>query len=258
MQWFDTHAHISDSRFENEKADVINRAHEAGVSHILNVFDGTKSVSDALALLNKTGLSFAAIGVHPHDASTGVPEEMASAFADPRFRALGEIGLDYHYDFSPRETQREIFARELEMAHLLKKPVILHIREAHGEALDILSSYYKKGMLTGGVVHCYSGSRESAREYLNMGFYISFTGSVTFKNANKLLDAARFVPLDRIMVETDCPYMAPVPLRGKRNEPAFVIHTGAFLAQLRGEDEALFALATTQNALSLFGPANSL
>ena len=252
-EWFDTHAHINDEKFQGDAQEVIRLAREAGVIRIQNIFDGTKGVDSARAFLDETGISYAAVGVHPHDAGKGVDEGMLEAFSDPRFRALGEIGLDYHYDFSPRETQREVFAQQLEMACGVRKPVILHIREAHGDSLDILHSFHRQGKLTGGAVHCYSGSKESAREYLDMGFHISFTGSVTFKNARGLLDAARYVPDDRIMVETDCPYMSPVPLRGQRNEPANVVVTGRFLAQLRETDEEEFARITFENALALFG-----
>ena len=253
MQWFDTHAHVNDDQFAGEAMDVIRRAHEAGVARIQNIFDGTKGVDAAAAFLDETGLNYAAIGVHPHDAEKGVDEGMLAAFDDPRFRALGEIGLDYHYDFSPRDAQRDVFARELDMAYAVRKPVVLHIREAHGDALNILRTFHTAGKLTGGVVHCYSGSRESAREYLDMGFHISFTGSVTFKNARGLLEAAKYVPDERIMVETDCPYMSPVPLRGQRNEPANAAVTGRFLAELRGTDAEEFADMTFRNAVALFG-----
>ena len=173
--------------------------------------------------------------------------------AHPKAVALGEIGLDYHYDLSPRETQRQVFNEQLDMAFRLDKPVILHIREAHGDATDMLTARWKAGRLPRGVMHCYTGSWESARQYLAMGLYISFSGAVTFKNAPKLSEVAKNMPLDRILVKTDCPYMAPVPMRGKRNEPAFVAHTCAFVAKLRGMAPDALAEITFANAASIFG-----
>ena len=173
--------------------------------------------------------------------------------AGDRVAALGEIGLDYYYETSPREVQREVFDRQLELAWTLGKPVILHIREAHGDATDILTARERAGRLPAGVMHCYTGSWESAKTYLRMGLYISFTGAVTFKNAPKVWEVAEKMPLDRLLVETDCPYMAPVPMRGKRNEPAFVAYTARRIAELRGMDEDALAIAAWENGCRLFG-----
>ena len=168
----------------------------------------------------------------------------------PKAVALGEIGLDYYYDNAPHEVQLDVFYKQLTLAREIGKPVIMHIRDGHGDALNLLRAH--KNELPAGVMHCFSGSVEAAREYLNMGFYISFAGPVTFKNAAKLPDVAKYVPADRILVETDSPYLAPVPMRGKRNEPTFVQYTAARVAEIRGEDAQEFAERCLENGLKLF------
>jgi len=256
MRLFDTHAHITDERFDEDRQGVIDRLREAGVELMLLVGDASKEEQPVYALAEANPDFYAATGLHPHDASAWndeVQERIVRWMAHPKSVALGEIGLDYYYDLSPRETQRKAFDEQLDLAYELNKPVILHIRDAHGEATDMLTARTKAGRMPKGVMHCYTGSWESAKQYLNMGLYISFSGAVTFKNAPKLSEVAVNLPLDRILVETDCPYMAPVPMRGKRNEPAFVAHTAAKIAQLRGMDEEEFALAALENGKRLFG-----
>ena len=162
---------------------------------------------------------------------------------------LGEIGLDYHYDLSPRDRQHEVFERQLDLALELDMPVQLHIREAHGEAMELMRRRHASGTLPRGIMHCFSGSWEVAKVYLSFGYYISLSGVVTFKNANKLLDVAKNAPLDRLLVETDCPYMAPVPMRGQRNEPSFVQYTFARVAELRGEDPETLAERLWENTV---------
>ncbi len=256
MRLFDTHAHITDERFDEDRAQVIGRLQEAGVEYLLLVGDGSKEEQPVYPLAEAHANFYAATGVHPHDASAWSGEARSRIIqwmAHPKSVALGEIGLDYHYDLSPREEQRRAFDEQLELAWELHKPVILHIREAHGEATDMLMARAKAGRMPRGVMHCYTGSWESAKQYLNMGLYISFSGAVTFKNAPKLTEVAEKMPIDRILVETDCPYMAPVPMRGKRNEPAFVEHTARKIALLRGEDEEVLALHALENGKRLFG-----
>ena len=256
MRLFDTHAHITDERFDEDRQGVIDRLREAGVELMLLVGDASKEEQPVYPLAEAYPDFYAATGLHPHDASAWSPEvreRIVRWMAHPKSVALGEIGLDYHYDLSPREVQRSVFEEQLDMAYELNKPVILHIREAHGDATDILTARMKAGRMPRGVMHCYTGSWESAKQYLSMGLYVSFSGAVTFKNAPKLSEVAVNLPLDRILVETDCPYMAPVPMRGKRNEPAFVAYTAAKIAQLRGMDEAEFALAALENGRKLFG-----
>ena len=201
------------------------------------------------------GYLYAAVGLHPNDADELNDDTMAQLkewMRLPRVRAWGEIGLDYHYEDSPsRQVQQEAFAAQLDAARQADKPVILHIREAHGDALAMLRE--RRGSLPRGVVHCYSGSWESAQEYLDLGFHISFTGSVTFKNAVKLAAVSDRIPLERLMIETDCPYMAPVPLRGRRNDPCNVKLIAQFLAGRRGMDVEELARVTRENGLKLFG-----
>jgi len=256
MLLFDTHCHINDERFNDDRAEVIERMKAAGIERAVLIGDVSADEQLTLDIIRNNDFIYGAFGLHPHDASQwsdGLEQKLIRLMAKDKIVALGEIGLDYHYDLSPRETQRAVFDRQLDMAYELHKPVILHVREAHGDAYDILSAKHKAGRLPGGIMHCYSGSVESAKAYLDMGLYISFSGSLTFKNANKLLDVARFLPEDRVLIETDCPYMAPVPLRGQRNEPAFVSHTCVRLAELRSTDPEEMARITYQNGLRVFG-----
>ena len=195
-----------------------------------------------------------AAGVHPHNAKDWTPELEAALrehLRDRRVSAVGEIGLDYHYDLSPRETQREVFARQLDAACEIGKPLILHIREAHGDATDILRARREK--LPQGVVHCYSGSVEQAKIYLEMGFYLGFDGPVTFKKAPKLCEVARFCPEERMLVETDSPYMSPEPLRGRRNDPRNTEYIVRKLAEIRGETFEQICKTTRENGMRLFG-----
>jgi len=258
MNLFDTHVHLTDPRFQEDFADVIGRMREAGVSLALTVGDGADDLEGAFALARDYDFLYAAAGIHPHDASAFSPEraEMLRAWMNrEKVVALGEIGLDYHYDLSPRDKQREAFDAQLSLAHELKKPVIMHIREAHGEAVETLASRARAGRMPPGVMHCYTGSWESARQYMDMGLYISLSGAVTFKNAPKLWEVAEKMPLERLMIETDCPYMAPVPMRGKRNEPSFVRYVAERIAEIRGMDAEAFAQAAAENGKRLFAIA---
>ncbi len=256
MRLFDTHCHITLDNFDRDRAEVIARMREAGVERIVIVDDASQEAQPAFALAERYGWMYAATGLHPHDAacwSDAVAARVEKWMAHPKAAALGEIGLDYHYDLSPRDVQRDVFDRQLELAWRLGKPVILHVREAHGDATELLAARWKAGRLPRGVMHCYTGSWESAKQYLAMGLYVSFSGAVTFKNAPKLAEVARNLPLDRLLVETDCPYMAPVPMRGQRNEPAFVAYTARRVAELRGMEEDELARAAYDNGCALFG-----
>ncbi len=254
---FDTHAHLDDERFDDDRAKVLQRMKETGVGLCVAVGSDLATSRAAMDLArHHAGIYFAA-GVHPHEAKSWKPgdeEEVASMLADPKNVALGEIGLDFHYDFSPRTDQKSVFMTQLELAHTLGKPAILHVREAHGDMLDILRS--RRAALPRCVVHCYSGSWESALEYMSLGCMISLAGPVTFKNANKLLDVARLVPIDRLLIETDSPYLAPVPERGKRNEPAMVAYVARKIAEIRGVSEEEIRRATYENGRRFFGIAN--
>jgi len=256
MKLFDTHAHLTSERFDTDREEVIARLHDAGVEYLLLIGEASEKDDMVYALAESHEHFYAATGVHPHEAqhwSEEIRAYILEKMSHPKTVALGEIGLDYHYDLSPRDVQRRVFEEQLDMAYELGKPVILHVREAHGDATEILSKRFKEGRLPRGVMHCYTGSWESAKQYLAMGLYISFTGAVTFKNAPKLSEVALNLPADRILVETDCPYMTPVPLRGKRNEPAFVAYTAAKIAEIRGEDPEAFALSALENGRRLFG-----
>ena len=268
MRLFDTHCHIADPRFDADRDEVIARFREAGVARALVVadprepiYDGPEDKGGQLVAVGNEGRVFdlveahdflyGAIGVHPHNASgwdAAAEATVLEYLKRPKCRLLGEIGLDYHYDLSPRDVQRKVFDRQLDMAFDAGVPVQLHIREAHGDCLDMLRARARAGRMPRGIMHCYTGSWESAKIYLDLGLHISLSGAVTFKNAPKLN-----VPADRLLVETDCPYMAPVPLRGRRNEPAFIVHTFAKVAELRGEAPDRLAEQLWRNANGIMG-----
>ena len=275
MRVFDTHCHIADPRFDADRDEVIARFLDAGVARALvmadprePIYDGPEDAGGKLVgvgneqkvfeIVESRDFLCGAIGVHPHNASgwDADAEATVSRFLTrPKCRLLGEIGLDYHYDLSPREAQRAVFDIQLDMAFERKIPVQLHIREAHGDCMDMLRARAKAGRMPAGIMHCYTGSWESAKVYLNLGLYISLSGAVTFKNAPKLSEVARNVPAERLLIETDCPYMAPVPLRGRRNEPAFIVHTLAKIAELRGVGPDRLADKLWENAMAIIGEA---
>ena len=252
--YFDTHAHLDDARFDGDREALLERMRAEGIAPCMTVGANMEMNEKAVALAQRyPGTLYAAVGIHPNDAPELTEEALGRlrAWAKlPCVKAWGEIGLDYHYDDVPREVQKEAFLRQLDEALAAELPVILHIREAHGDALELLRA--RRGRLPRGVAHCYSGSWESAREYLDLGFDISFTGSVTFKNATRLAEVSDHIPLDRLLIETDCPYMAPVPLRGKRNDPRNVKLVAKFLADRRGMDVEELARITAENGKRLF------
>ena len=254
----DYHAHIDGEEFDADRGEVVARAREAGVRAILNVGTGDPhggNFGRAVAVAEEFEGVYAAVGVHPHDAKLydETAERLLLEFVrSRRVVAVGEIGLDYHYDNSPREVQREVFAGQLRLARAEGLPVIIHSREADGETLEILRAEYS-GTERGGVMHCFGGGPALAEGALDLGFYISFAGNVTFKKAEALREVARTVPLGRLLVETDCPYLAPVPHRGRRNEPAYVAATARFLAELRGVGDEELGRATSENFSRLFG-----
>lgn len=254
----DSHAHIDGEEFDADRDEVVARARAAGVGAILNVGTGDPQ-SGALERAVKVAESYegvyAAAGVHPHDARLfdGAAASRLRDVIDSSARvvAWGEIGLDYHYDNSPREVQREVFARQLQMAREAGLPVIIHSREADEDTLAILRAEWT-GASRGGVMHCFGGGPELAEGALALGLMISFAGTVTFKKAEPLREVARRVPLESLLVETDCPFLAPVPFRGRRNEPAFVVETARFLATLRGIETAEMKRLTSSNFARLF------
>lgn len=254
MQLFDTHCHIADPAFDADRQEVIGRFLDAGVRRALVVADPceeTPNQEKVFDLVRQHDFLYAAIGVHPHNAcryGAQAEQTLQKYVQDPRCRLWGEIGLDYHYDLSPREDQRRVFDRQLDLAYERGLSVQLHIREAHGDCMDMLRARAAAGRMPRGIMHCYTGSWEAAKIYLDLGLYISLSGAVTFKNAPKLSEVAANVPGDRLLIETDCPYMAPVPLRGRRNEPSFLTHTLSRVAQLRGESPDQTARQLWQNA----------
>ncbi len=257
MNLFDTHCHLTDERFQEDFDQVLERMKENGVNLAVLIGEASDDTDapEALKLCEAHENFYAAVGVHPHTASDwdeGRAKALEGFLKHPKVVCLGEIGLDYHYDLSPREKQLEAFEAQLDMALAFDKPVALHIREAHGEATDILRARSRAGKLPSCLLHCYSGSWESAKTYLSMGCYVSLSGSVTFKNAPKLHEVAVNAPLDRLLIETDCPYLAPEPMRGRRNEPSFVAHTARRVAELRGMDPEALAEATTANGKRFF------
>ena len=250
---FDTHAHLLAEQFESDRDETLARTFAQGVSLYLEAGTTLCDSACAVAWAQRHVGVYCAAGIHPHEAQQAPNDYLRQLHAlllQDKCVALGEIGLDYHYDFSAREVQRRVFAEQLELAVACRMPVIIHDREAHADTMAALSAH--RGQLTG-VLHCYSGSLEDARRYLDMGFYLSFGGPLTFKNAQKLPEIAAFVPQDRILSETDSPYLTPVPLRGKRNEPANVRLVVEKLAQLRGISFDQMAQDTCQNGKRLFG-----
>ena len=250
----DTHAHINVEHFAEDRDAVVERAAQAGLSHIVNMGDSMESSQSSVALTKIYPMVYTGVGIHPEEAhpmTQADEDQLAGWGALPKVVAIGEIGLDYYWekDRDKRQLQRELFIRQLDLARQLHLPVCVHNREAHGDTMEILR---KEGKGIVGVMHCFSGSLEIAQELVKMGWFIGVDGPLTFKNAAKLPEIVQKLPLERIVVETDCPYMAPVPMRGKRNEPAFVYHVAAKLAQLRGESLEKVARQTTANALELY------
>jgi len=253
MRLFDSHCHLDDERFDEDRAETIARVYESGVERCCCVGSDLPSSRRCLALAEEHDFIYAAAGVHPHeakDAPADYLEQLKALLAHPRVVALGEIGLDYYYDLSPREVQKQVLNQQLDLALETDMPVIFHIRDAHGDMFDILRARGKN--LPAGVIHCCSASAEMVREYLKMGFYVSFAGPITFKNAAGPAEASRAVPLDRLLIETDSPYLTPAPLRGRRNEPTYVRYVLEKQAEIHGIDPEKLAEITWQNACALY------
>ena len=250
----DSHVHLDDLRYDTDRDTVLQRAAAAGVEAMVTIGCDLATSQAAVALAQAHPQIFATIGVHPHEAKEikeGWYESLQSLARQPKVVAYGEIGLDYHYDHSPREIQRQRFREQIHLARELALPLIIHTREAQEDTVTILREEGAGDV--GGVFHCFSGDAWLAKDALDLGFYLSFSGVLTFKNATMLRDIAKTVPLDRLMVETDCPYLAPVPYRGKRNEPAYVQYVAETLAEVRenGGIESI-AQATVDNTKRVF------
>lgn len=254
MNWIDSHAHLNDKAFELEVEQIIDSALEAGVKAILVPgFDLASSVK-AVELAEKYPMLWAAVGVHPHDAKTwdrATAAQLEQLLTQPKVVALGEIGLDYHYNYSTKEEQLRAFIEQINIAKSCRKPIIIHNREAHQDTLEILSR--EKPGDAGGVMHCFSGSGEIAAQFLHLGLHISFAGPLTFTNAVKLRETAADIPMERLLVETDSPYLTPHPFRGRRNEPAHVKLVGEKLAEVKKLTIAEVMNITAENFKTLFG-----
>lgn len=251
---FDTHAHPTADNFDSDREELLASMRE-GQMLCVCVGADMESSAASVELARREPMIYASVGVHPHDAKNftedDVPVLTDWLTREEKVVALGEIGLDYYYDLSPRDVQRDVFARQLDLAYELNKPVILHIRDAHGDTIDILRAH--RDRLPRCVVHCCSASWESAKVYLGLGCMISFAGPVTLKRSVHLHEVAANVPLDRLMIETDSPYLAPEPVRGRRNDPRNVAHICRFIAQLRGMDAQAFCDATRENGKRFYG-----
>jgi TatD DNase family protein len=253
----DSHCHVAEPEFDADRADVLARAAANGVTRIICVGATGPAAANAatvrLAGEREPVEILATVGIHPHHADTADDAafaELEGFVKSPYVVGIGETGLDFHYDHSPRPVQRTAFARTIALARKLALPLVVHVREAHEEAADILGA--ERAAEVGGVIHCFTGDRSDARRYLDLGFHISVAGIVTFKNADALRAAVREVPADRLLIETDAPYLAPVPHRGRRNEPAYVRVVAEAVAAVRGETFAALAAATSANARRLF------
>ncbi len=272
MILIDSHCHIDGVQFDADRDEVVKRARDAGVVAMLNIGTGDPHSDDfrrAVAVADKYQNVYASVGVHPHDAK--LYDNAAEAHlkklvaSSKKVIAWGEIGLDYYYDHSPREVQREVFIRQIRTARELGLPVIIHSRDADDETVEILTEECSgiaengklktengRGAFPGGIMHCFGGTAAMAEALMGIGFLISFAGNVTFRKAENLRKAARVVPLDRLLIETDCPFLTPVPFRGRRNEPSYVVHTAQFLADFFGVAVETLAEHTTRNFLDFF------
>lgn len=249
---FDSHAHYDDERFDSDRSVLLSGMRDAGVEGIINIGCNLKSARRAVALAEEYDFIYAVVGVHPEDAhevdEAGL-NTLEALYRHEKVKAIGEIGLDYHYEPEKKLLQQEAFKKQLALAKRLDAPVVIHDREAHQDVLDII----KESGVRKGVFHAFSGSAEMAKEVLGLGFYISVGGVLTFKNAKKLPEIMKTVPLDRILLETDCPYLAPEPFRGQRNDSSMILYTARKLAELLETDVDMVIDETTKNTKALFG-----
>lgn len=253
--FIDSHAHLDDERFDEDRELLINSLIENKIDLVVNIGSDIKTSISSVKLSSEYDNIFAVVGVHPHEAkdvTLNYLDELKNLAKEDKVVAIGEIGLDYYYDNSPREIQREVFIEQIELAIELGLPVVIHTRDANQETFDIIKEATKEGQLKG-VMHCYSGSVEMALEYIKLGFYISLGGPVTFKKSKVSKEVAKAIPLDKLLIETDCPYLTPEPYRGKRNEPKYVRYIAETIAEIKGISVEELAKATSQNVKDLFG-----
>ena len=252
MHLFDTHAHILDDQFKEDLDQVIRNIYD-NMALVVNIGCNLEDCPRTVALAEQYDKLYAAVGLHPEDVKTYTPEgwDMICRLAEhPKVVGIGETGLDYYWDTSTKDAQKVLFEQHIDLAKQLHKPLVIHDREAHGDTLEILKRTNAKEV--GGILHAFSGSVEMAMEVIKLGFYIGLGGPVTFKNARKAVEVAQAIPLEYLVIETDCPYMAPVPFRGKRNEPMLVQHTAAKIAELRGISVEELIEATYQNGKRIY------
>jgi len=247
----DSHCHLDSEQFDADREAVIERALAAGVEHMVAIGsgDGPPDLEAGIRLADRYAPLYATIGVHPHDASKATDDtyrRLAALAAHPKVVAIGETGLDYHYDHSPRNVQRDVFIEQMRIARDAGKPIVIHTREAWADTIALLTEHWASSNL-GGIIHCFSEGPREAEQALAIGFHISFGGIVTFPKAIGVQEAARITPAERLLIETDAPYLAPIPNRGRRNEPAFVVETARKLAQLRGVTPEEIAQTTADN-----------
>ncbi len=250
---FDSHAHFDDSQFDGDRDTVIKSLKGMGVGYVMNIGASLEDSVASVEIANTYDFIYATVGVHPGVAETMNDEVLEQlrrlALKNPKVRAIGEIGLDYHYEGYDGKVQEDCFRRQIALARELELPIVVHDRDSKGNAIRIL----KEEGVTNGVMHCFSGSSETAKELVNMGFMVSFTGVLTFKNARRAVEACRAVPLDRLMIETDCPYMAPEPHRGERNHSGYVCYVADKMAEIKGISREELERITTENALRFYG-----
>lgn len=250
---FDSHAHLDDKRFDVDRDELIKKMQIDGVTNIINVGCDIKSSQDSIALANKYDFIYASCGIHPHDASSyndDIEKELIELLKNDKVIAIGEIGLDYHYDFSPRDIQKEVYKKQIILANDLKMPIIIHDREAHKDVFEILKGNMSQSLK--GVFHSYSGSAEMINNVLDLDFYVSFSGVATFKNNKKTIEAIRKAPLDKILIETDSPYLTPEPFRGKRNDSSKVIYVAKTIASVKNIPYESVLAQTNSNTKELF------
>jgi len=265
--YIDSHAHLEGHKFDQDRVEVLERARAAGLERILAIGSGTGpgTLDCAIKIAEQHDWIFATLGIHPHEAKlAGEADyaEMEQLARHPKIIAWGEIGLDYFYDHSPREVQKEVFRRQMEQARTAKLPIIIHCRPSNNsenawdDTIQMLRDHWASSGL-GGILHCFTGEWKHAQAALDMGFYVSFAGNVSFPKAENIRQAAREVPIERMLIETDSPFLAPVPHRGKRNEPAFVVNTAETIAQLRGSNKEEIGARTAANFYALFQKTKS-
>jgi len=253
MELVDTHAHLDFPRFDKDRKEVIKRAIDGGVKIIVNIGSSMTSSRNSVELSRRYNEIYSVVGIHPHNADSfnlNVSKKLKSLSENKKVVAIGEIGLDFHYDNSPREKQKQAFRAQLRLAKSLDLPVVIHTRDADEETLEILKE--ENADKIGGIMHCFASDKKMAREILDLGFYIAFGGLITFKNLNNLREVVKEVPINKILVETDAPYLTPDPYRGKRNEPLYVKYVAEKIAEIKGLSKEEIAKKTTQNAKKVY------